>query len=160
MSHVLRTATADDWAAYRDVRLRALAGDPDAYGSTLAREEAFGEADWRSRAGGGSPLLLALGEDAVLGTGGAYVAPGADEVVLWGFWTDPAHRGRGIGGEVLDRLLDWTCRRGLPVVLHVTQGNAAARRLYASRGFVPTGESEPLRDGSPLLVDVLRLPRD
>ena len=43
------------------------------------------------------------------------------------------------------------------LLLQVTDGNAAARRLYERAGFAATDELSPLRDGSPLRVRTFRL---
>ncbi len=54
---------------------------------------------------------------------------------------DASVRGRGFGGTLLDAALGYAWRIGHPVVeLGVYTHNRAARRLYASRGFVPVGE--------------------
>jgi hypothetical protein len=42
----IRRFDRDEWPTYRAVRLRALGDSPDAFGSTLAREEALTDAEW------------------------------------------------------------------------------------------------------------------
>jgi GNAT superfamily N-acetyltransferase len=50
------------------------------------------------------------------------------------------HRGAGVGGLMLDALVDSAKKRGLPgISLSVEDGNNAARRLYESRGFAAVG---------------------
>ncbi|MFB9312781.1 GNAT family N-acetyltransferase [Nocardioides plantarum] len=168
MTFELRRVTPDDWRLLRDVRLRALADAPDAFGSTRALAEGLTESDWRDRADNGGLTLVALGSSGVdeergLGMGGAFAPDGGPTACVWGMWTDPVARGRGIGAAVLDDLVAWCREPRRPgpaydeVRLHVTQGNDAARRLYVARGFVPTGAWEPLREGSPLRIEELAL---
>lgn len=154
---VIRPLGPDDWAVLRDVRLRALADAPDAFGSTLEREQAFGEADWRRRVGGVGPVLVAYDAEEPVAMGGLFVPDDDGPAMVWGMWTAPDARRRGIGRQVLDALLEWCRDRGRDVVLDVTEGNPAARALYVGRGFRSTGRREPLRDGSPLRVEELRL---
>lgn len=157
MSVELRRVTTDDWELLRDVRLRALADAPDAFGSTLAQARAATDDEWRRRADNGGLTLLALADDAPVAMGGAFAPDDRPTVFVWGMWTDPAARGRGLGAQVLDALVAW-CRPSYDEVrLHVTEGNAGARRLYTGRGFEPTGTWEPLREGSPLRIEELRL---
>lgn len=151
----VRRIVPDDWALLRDVRLRALADSPDSFGSTLAREQAFDEAEWASRAGSPFPTLLALREGVAVSMGGVHV-PAGEEPQVWGMWTDPAHRGLGAGTAILDRLLAWCAGRERSAVLHVSLGNDVARALYVSRGFAPTGEVLALRPGSGLRVEEMR----
>jgi GNAT superfamily N-acetyltransferase len=153
----VRAVTGDDWPLLRDVRLRALADTPDAFSSTHAQAAALDEAAWRQRAGNGGLTLFAIDDGTPVAMGGAFAPDDQPTVHVWGMWTDPAVRGRGVGARLLDALLAW-CRPSYDEVrLQVTQGNDGARRLYLSRGFAPTGTWEPLRDGSPLLVEELRL---
>lgn len=162
----LRTVRRDDWRLLRDVRLRALADAPDAFGSTLADAERLDDDAWRARADNGALTLVAVEDGVGLAMGGAF-APGSPDgrttVFVWGMWTDPVARGRGLAGRLLDALVAW-CRdpdrAGTSydeVRLHVTEGNDAARRLYLGRGFAPTGVWEPLREASPLRIEELLL---
>lgn len=59
--------------------------------------------------------------------------------------TDPAWRGRGIAGEIVDALLTWFTDNGVPTVdLHAT---AAGDPIYRKRGF-ETGRYPALRRSS------------
>ena len=52
---------------------------------------------------------------------------------------DPEHRGRGVGRQLLGRILEALAARGAPrVVLSTAAPNEAAQRLFASAGFRPT----------------------
>jgi GNAT superfamily N-acetyltransferase len=150
-----RVLTGDEWATWRDLRLRALADSPDAFGSTLEREQAFTEDDWRSRVSGPSVVAFADGEPVGLG-GGYRDLPGWLHVVA--MWTEPAWRGHGAGRLVMEVLRGWAAEHGLRLHLDVTVGNDAARRVYEAIGFVATGETRPLRPGSPYDVERMVLP--
>jgi hypothetical protein len=45
----VRTVAADDWQLWRDVRLKALADAPEAFGATLAEWETANKKRWRRR---------------------------------------------------------------------------------------------------------------
>ena len=56
--------------------------------------------------------------------------------VLYDIVVDAAHRGRGVGGTLLDATLDALEARGSPrVVLSTAEQNAAAQRLFSRAGF-------------------------
>ena len=64
----------------------------------------------------------------------------ADEGEIANLAVDPEQRRRGIGTALLDAALTEAGRRGAAAVyLEVRESNAAARRVYASRGFVEVG---------------------
>lgn len=151
------TPAADDWSAFREIRLRALADAPDAFGATVAQAAAQPDETWRERAAGPGPILLVLEDGEPVAMGGAYAPEGAHEAMVWGMWTAPEARGRGHAARILDELVAWCRARGRDVLLHVTEGNDAARRLYLRHGFEPVGEWSPLRPGSDLRVETLRL---
>ena len=59
--------------------------------------------------------------------------------VLHDLVVDPAHRGHGIGGLLLDAAVAALRARGAPrVVLSTAARNADAQRLFARAGFRPT----------------------
>src|SRR5690606_32822621 len=79
-------------------------------------------------------------------------------VNVFAMWVEPSARGRGVGRGLIEAAIEWVKSRGASqVVLHVTEGNKRAMRLYRSVGFVETGESEPLRHGSDLRVLAMAL---
>jgi ribosomal protein S18 acetylase RimI-like enzyme len=54
----------------------------------------------------------------------------------------PAFQRRGIGSELMGRILDEARARHVPVRLQVLRTNQPARRLYERLGFVMIGETE------------------
>ena len=147
MSEVRRLGP-DDWATLRDLRLRSLADSPDAFGSTLEREQAFTESDWRGRL---CVPVHVVDDPRPVAMGGTFDHDG--QVHVWGMWTDPEHRGRGHSRRILDALI----APGVEAVLDVNVANQAARAAYEHYGFVATGELQPLRPGSDHRIELMVL---
>ena len=156
MEPELRVISADDWASFRSLRLRALADSPDAFGVTLDEAQANPESAWRQRAAGPGPVLMAFEGEHPVALGGVYAPEGSSEAFVWGMWVAPESRRHGLGGRILHELVDWARRHDRAVLLHVTEGNDGAHRLYEAQGFVSTGVWEPLREGSELRVETMR----
>ena len=161
----VRRFAANEWRVYRALRLQALRDAPDAFGSTLAREEAFPDVEWiqRLERGAGSPMDFPLiVEDASrpIGLAWARIDPGDNEVVeLYQVWVDPAYRGRGVGRLVIDSALDWARSAGVrQVVLSVALGPGSALEFYRRLGFIEFGAPEPLRTGSDARKQTMRRP--
>ncbi|MDL4820589.1 GNAT family N-acetyltransferase [Actinomadura opuntiae] len=154
----VRLLEVEDWSLYRSVRLASLADAPEAFCSTLAREEAFAPEVWRERVAARN-TYLAETED---GPGGVVaVVPGEDGAAeLVGMWVAPAARGRGVGDLLVRAALDWTAERGLSELrLWVVEGNSRAERLYARHGFARTGVTQPHRPGEKQFEMAHVLPR-
>jgi GNAT superfamily N-acetyltransferase len=148
----IRLVAPNDWETWREVRLRSLQESPDAFGSTLERELDFRQDDWARRLDGtGGPAFLACSDGVPVGMAGGFLPPDRpDELMIVAMWVDPAGRGRQVGRRLLDTVVAWAHDHGVKPFLWVADGNSAARRLYESYGFVPTGEQESLRADSPL----------
>jgi ribosomal-protein-alanine N-acetyltransferase len=73
----------------------------------------------------------------------------------------PEARGRGVGGRLLDHLVEVARDRGVRrLFLEVRESNEAARRLYATRGFREVGRrrayyEKPREDARVLALDLV-----
>ena len=148
-----RRLTPDDWEALRDIRLRALADSPDAFGSTLEREQELPEKEWRRRLV--RPVYAVLDGERPVAMAGAFSDEG--RIQVWGMWTDPEYRGRGHARALLDALVAQAVAEGTRVSLHVNIANPVARAVYEKYGFVGTGELEPLRPGSDQRIELMQI---
>lgn len=152
---LIRPFTADEWPAYRAIRLRALEDAPDAFGSTLAAEQALAPDSWSTRmmrsTVSGIDRALAAERDGQL-VGLAWAKVDADDptlVNLFQMWVAPEARGQGVAGALLAEAVRWSRARGAQALrLGVNSANATALRLYERAGFVDVNVREPMRPGS------------
>ncbi|NUT49251.1 MAG: GNAT family N-acetyltransferase [Saccharothrix sp.] len=138
----LRRLGPEDWATWRDIRLTALAGDRDAFGSTLAAERRYDEARWREllRPDRGVRVVAEDPEPVGLVAGVPHELD-PETLYLYSMWVMPGFRRRGVGEALVGDVLAWAREHGWArVQLRVFRGNDTARRLYARLGFVGDGE--------------------
>jgi len=138
----LRRVGADDWQLWRDIRLRALAEAPDAFGSTLAYWR-IGDLEerWRNRLTDVPLNVVAIGGDSALGQVSGTALDAEGRVELISMWVDPAARGAGLGEALVAKVVEWARMSGAAaVVLSVKEMNAPAVALYRRVGFAPTDE--------------------
>jgi GNAT superfamily N-acetyltransferase len=135
----------DDWERLRTIRLEALAESPTSFGSTLAREGQFQEADWRDRLRGSFNCVAHVdGVDAAL-VGGFLPGEVPVEAELVSLWVRPEYRGHGYGGHLVETVLLWASTLGCASVFAwATESNEAAIVIYENHGFVRTGDRQPL----------------
>lgn len=149
----IRRLAADDIDVLRAIRLQALRTDPDAFGSTLEREQGRSADDWMwwvSRCA----TFVAEDEGAIGLAGGIPDEERLDVAVLISMWVAPSSRGRGVGRALVEAVVEWaTAERRTCVELHVIEGNEEAIALYEKCGFAFTGERVTReRDGATELV--------
>jgi ribosomal protein S18 acetylase RimI-like enzyme len=176
-----------EWAAVREIRLTALAQAPDAYASSLEREQAFDEQDWRRRlaetayfgawAPGAAPALVGLvatfpeadpdpasPDTASPDTASPDTAsPPARTWHLVGMWVSPEHRGQQIADRLVAAVCDLARAHGAgQVALWVADSNPRAQAAYRRLGFAPSGERGILHPGGPGQPDLweARMTRD
>ena len=160
----VRRFRAEEWVAYRDLRLRALTDAPDAFGSTFERESSWPEQHWADRLSTASDSRLQLllvaeigGEPVGLVLG--FIDPAEPETAhVYQMWVAPHARERGCGTVLLRTVLAWVRGTNARVLtLGVTCGNSSGRRLYERAGFTPLGDPKPLRPGSTAFVQPMIL---
>ena len=133
----------------RDVRLRAFADAPLAFGTTVAEASARPPGWWDARAaacaqGPASALCVAETVARWCGLVGAESAGVLGDVEVISMWVDPSGRRRGLGRWLLDTTAVWASEQGaVALQLRVTEGNVLAIRLYEACGFIFTGEAQP-----------------
>ena len=160
----VRSLAPHEWRVYRDLRLHALTDSPDAFGRTLADEEGRPDTEWMSRLEKGAdsrwdlPLVAEVGGEPVGLAWGRIVRSNPDVANLYQMWVAPGHRRLGVGRMLLDSVITWARARNASYLdLGVTCGDRPAMRLYARAGFRPVGAPQPLRPGSNLREQPMRL---
>ncbi|WP_062518376.1 GNAT family N-acetyltransferase [Demequina gelatinilytica] len=158
MTPTIRRIVPEDWARARDLRLAALA-DPAAavaFLDTLEVASARPDEFWidrTARASHGGEALQLLAEDGgvLVGTVTVLVqgAGSADyfgaiiperRAILVGVYVEPAARGTGLIGELVERACAWSREQGLAALhLDVHADNPRARAAYERLGFRATG---------------------
>lgn len=152
-SIVVRRLQPDDWQVLRDIRLIALADSPSAFASTLAREEAFTEADWKRRITNGCSVVATDSADGLpVGLAGCYLHDGVPELIA--MWVHPDSRGTGAADALVEAVADWAREQDAARLrLWVVEGNDRAERVYRRLGFAHTGAAQPV-PGNPSLTEV------
>lgn len=161
MSSNVRRLRPAEWDAYRDIRLRALADAPEAFGATHADEAARGDADWQERSNRPDRVVFVVdGPAGLVGLAGGGPAPGVENAAgLYSMWVAPEARRRGLGKALVEAVEAWAVETGYRALgLGVTTTNDPAITLYERLGFVDTGDRYPLREGTGLTIQIMVLP--
>lgn len=149
MAIIIRPITSDEAALYVELRKEMLQESPRAFGASVETDVASDLEGMRGRleSQGENRTFGAFDSDTgeLLGSvGGAKQGPHqkrAHALGVWGMYVAPKGRGRGIGRELMQALIDYS--ESLPGVcvisLSVSAATPVAQALYASLGFVEWG---------------------
>jgi ribosomal protein S18 acetylase RimI-like enzyme len=150
---MIRAAEPSDWEAVRDIRLRSLREEPDAYASEYQTEARFEPDLWKQRLATASSYL-AFDDDHVLVGIATGLDTGDGDTHVVGMYVTPEARGSGCAHQLLNAIAELTVHgQGKRLVLEVAESNIRATRFYRSYGFVETGRRRPL-DRDPSITEI------
>jgi ribosomal protein S18 acetylase RimI-like enzyme len=137
----IRRLTPSEGAAYREIRLEALRLNPESFGSTFEAERTRPLAHFSERVAG-CPVFGAFRDAEIVGMAGFLGREGAKDAhkgYLWGMYVRAGARNAGVGRKLAEAVIEYARRHVEMLQLDVVSENEAARRLYASLGFVEYG---------------------
>ena len=151
----IRRLQPPDAAAFLSLRLASLQDCPSAFSSSFEeeRETPLATIEARFAPGSGRNLFGAFDGDALAG----FVGVGRDDTLktrhkafIRGMYVAPAHRGKGLGRQLLEHAMAFCAgMEGVrQLLLTVTAGNDTALAMYEALGFSVYG-----REPRALLVD-------
>lgn len=162
ISLVIRKATADDAMKLREIRLRALREEPDAYGSTYEESARYSIEQWVRMAGEWNYFLaLVHGQVVGMASGGQF-PPRPEARWLYGMFVRREFRGTGVADALVETVVQWARDEGVSTLgLHVTTSLARPVAFYTRLGFVPYGKPTPMdRDATLTLQTMAKDLRD
>ena len=135
--------TADEWPRLRALRLRSLLDSPDAFGATYEEALARKPDGWMQQVRD-LPCFVAVCDDH--GDVGLvrYLPDKERRDTAWliSMWVAPDARRLGVGGLLIDAIIDHARAEGVArLLLEVADHNVAAIALYAKKGFNATGDT-------------------
>jgi ribosomal protein S18 acetylase RimI-like enzyme len=138
--HVRRLAPSEG-AAYREIRLEALRLNPESFGSTFEAESVRPAEHFSGRVAQ-CPIFAAFRGVEIVGMAGFLgreALKDAHKGYLWGMYVRTDARNAGVGRKLAEAVIEYAREHVEILQLDVVSENEAARRLYASLGFVEYG---------------------
>ncbi|MGO4387070.1 N-acetyltransferase family protein [Microvirga sp. 2YAF29] len=150
---IIRPLTPSDAQAFREVRLEALATNPEAFGSSYEEEVDLPLETIRSRipVAGQNAIFGAFVGERLVGMAGFAVhnrVKASHKGVMWGVYVHADWRGYGLGRKLVQHVIEQASRHVIILEAAVGLNNDSARRTYHALGFKPYGiEPKALRVG-------------
>jgi len=131
------------WKLYKEIRLKALISDPDAFGSTIEIESIRNDDEWKELISNTKfKRILGMYEDYAIGICGGIISEEGIEII--GMWVDPKYRRMGVAKNMIDCIekeFNSQC-----YLLWVNSINTNAISLYESIGYINTNILKPFKD--------------
>jgi ribosomal protein S18 acetylase RimI-like enzyme len=133
-----------DWKDFKEIRLAALKEEPQAFGSSYAKEAAYPNSRWQERLRDDESkkgiYLFAKLEGKVIGMvmgGRTDEDKNAHLAHIWGTYVDSTTRRNGVGKELMQRVIEELSKdvdvQRIRVIVNAEQKPAV--KLYESLGF-------------------------
>ncbi len=156
----------EHWKEYRELRLRALREDPEAFSSVYATARDLPDDFWQGRLakalqGEKEWLLFGRDQGRLVGMIGAFVEEGSpDTATIVSVYVPKEERGKGISRRLMEEMLMLLSEKpGLRKArLAVNVSQLAAVRLYEKFGFQEVGR-EPAETGEGKPVEQMIMER-
>ena len=134
----VRRFRADEWQAFKNIRLKALETDPHVFGASLEDSRAYPDKKWQE-----DVMLEHVGifgvfaEKELIGMTGIAKLEEEGAAVLWGSWLEPVWRGKGVSEKMYAARLDWAHERAdiTHIVVSHRESNVESRRANQKAGF-------------------------
>ena len=131
---------------FRNSRGASLRDSPEAFKSTYNEMSLLPDTIWEEQLKN-LPTFVALYDQKDVGVVRCAIDwdhPNAAH--LYSLWVDPDYHGVGVGGLLVDTVIDWAkANRSKSVYLNVVEDNKAAISLYRKMGFKFTGVSQLIK---------------
>lgn len=135
----------EQWLEYKELRLRALKTEPQAFSSPYTKEEAYPDEKWQQRLkfaneGVTSWMYFARKGSVLVGMIGGYRDVNDlnnHTAQIWGVYVDSEQRGKGIAKSLMSALIDnMTENTDINTIkLEVNTDQESAKKLYEHFGF-------------------------
>jgi ribosomal protein S18 acetylase RimI-like enzyme len=145
-----KKVSPEDWEKFREIRLKGLQSDPQAFGGTFEGESQEGEEYWKERFSNPERCFYAAEE------GGIFIATAGSKKITDDNWmivavyTLPEFRGKNISQGLINRVIDEARNTGATKVsLMVNPIQESAVNLYERMGFktVKIEKDQKMGDG-------------
>jgi RimJ/RimL family protein N-acetyltransferase len=150
---VIRLLEPSDAPAFQELRLHALASNPEAFGASYEEEASLPIEIVRSRLSPSGPNAVfgAYAGDRLVGMAGFAVyerVKASHKGVMWGVFVRPEWRGHKAGKALVRRVIEHASRHVIILEATVSLANESARRTYHGLGFKAYGvQRKALRVG-------------
>ena len=159
----IRRIRPEDGLVLRDLRLRAIADAPDAFGQPLEEARRQPQREWdrharQSSHGDSRTWLIAESAGRTVGlVQGRKRRPRT--LLLFSMWVDPVARRVGVGRDLIDSLEDWARGwDGTETILWVLAVNAPAIEFYRDLGFEVVRKGHDAESGARFGALAMRRP--